>query len=872
MVRFALDLQELSTVTTDRLAGFTEALLNDLPGLATHGCSRGHPGGLVERLWEGTLLGHVIEHVALELQKLAGSPAARGKTRADRHRAGVYHVLFAYDSEIVGLAAGRLAVELVAGLVPGLSTAGLNRLHPPIAGLEQLTALVAANALGPSTQSLVDEARRRGIPVQRIDAASLVRLGWGRRQRLFRASIPVSTSHLGVVLAADKRMTKHLLGAAGVPVPRGETVRTADAAVDFARRAGTRIVVKPLNGNHGRGVTTGLLDEAAVRDAFDLARTISRDVIVEEHLIGGDHRLLVVGGRLVAAAERVAASVVGDGASTVGQLIDALNLDPRRGAGHSNVMTRVTLDVRLTAVLAAHGSGLDSVPEAGQRVVLRETANLSTGGEAVDRTDDVHPEVRAVAEHAAALIGLDVAGVDLLTTDITRPLSETGGGIVEVNAAPGLRMHLQPSVGQPRNVAASIIDQLYPVGTRSRIPVIAVTGTNGKSTTTRMIAHILSAANAETTVGMTTTSGVYIGGRRVLEADSSGPKSARMVLADPTVDVAVLETARGGLLREGLAYDRADVGIVLNVSADHLGLRGIETLGDLARVKSVVSRRVRGRGVSVLNADDRYTRRMSSTAGGRLAWFTVGARSGLAEKLGERLQPTALLATVEPSPRGGIITLVDGEAVIPLIEAADIPATLNGAATFNTANALAAALAAYASGTAHADIAMGLASFDGSFEQNPGRLNITTAPGFTTIVDYAHNPAALRALGDLVWRMRADHDRVIGVISTPGDRRDSDISQLGTLSAQIFDEVVFRELPDGRGRASGGVVSLLSESAQAAGMDASRIHRVMDESDAMEAALRMATERDLVVLTVSNVTGVWNQVNAFTIERARSDA
>jgi cyanophycin synthetase len=604
-----------------------------------------------------------------------------------------------------------------------------------------------------------------------------------------------------------------------------------------------------------------------VRDGFAAAALIGPEVIVEDHLPGRDHRILVVDGRVVAVAERVPPTVTGDGARTVQELIDELNADPRRGSGHEAMLTRVRFDDALTGVLTTQGMDLMSVPEDRRRVPLRATANLSTGGEAIDRTDDIHPDVAAVASRAARIVGLDIAGIDLVTSDIRRPLTETGGGIVEVNAAPGFRMHLAPSVGEPRDVAAPVIDMLFPRGTRSRIPIVSVTGTNGKTTTVRMIAHIVASAG-QGVVGMTTTSGVYVGGSLVRAGDSSGPRSARVVLADPTVDVAVLETARGGLLREGLAYDRADVGVVLNVSADHLGLKGVDTLSGLARVKSVIARRVRRRGVTVLNADDPLTRRMARQAGGRVGFFTSQSLERADEGLQAHVRDGGLLVSIEPSERGGVITLHDGESTVGVIAVDDVPATWKGAARFNVSNAQAASLAAYARGVAPGAIASALAGFDASFEQNPGRLNVTRAAGFTTIVDYAHNPAALQALGDLIARMRPDYERVIGVISTPGDRRDDDILELGRLSAEIFDEVVFRELPDGRGRPRGGVVGLLSEAATRAGLPQERIRRVMDESEAMDAALRLAGPKDLVVLTVTSVTAVWEQVNAFTPEWA----
>lgn len=872
MIRLMLDLEQLEDLPTSRLHGFTDRLLAILPGLEAHGCSLRRPGGLVERMRDGTWLGHVIEHVALELQTLAGARATRGKTRSVSGRPGVYNVLYVYEDEHSGLAAGRMAVELVAGLLPralGL-VAGLDLIAPPLArsagdgplpGLAALTRLRARHGLGPSTRALVDAARRRGIPFRRLDDHSFIGFGQGCRQQRLRASITGKTSHVAVETAGNKDLTKRMLAEAGLPVPRGEVVRSADAAIEAAMRLRGPVVVKPLDGNHGRGVSIGLIGADAVRAAFVMAREHSARIIVEQQLLGRDHRALVVGGKLVALAERRPAQVVGDGETTLGRLIDRLNADPRRGDGHEKVMTKVKIDDALNALLEREGFGLDYIAAPGQTVILRETANLSTGGEAIDRTDDVHPDNVAVIERAARVIGLDVAGLDILIPDITRPFEESGGGIIEVNAAPGLRMHLQPSSGAARDVAGPIIEQLYPRGSRSRIPIVAVTGTNGKSTTVRMIDHILRGCGW--TVGMTTTSGVYVNGRRIKKADASGPRSARMVLHDPTVEAAVLETARGGILREGLAFDRADVGIVLNVAEDHLGLKGIDTIEDLAKVKSVVVEQVSRRGVSILNADDPQTLRMAKHAKGRLGYFSLRGGADLPPVLQKHLAQGGLLAALEPSIYGGLLVINDGQTRVEIAQAADIPASLAGAARFNLQNALAAALAAYVQGVPAAKIAAGLASFESSFEQNPGRLNITRAPGFTTIVDYAHNPAALQALGEMLGKLRGSHDRMIGVVSIPGDRRDEDIAAMGRLAAEFFDEVIFRERPDGRGRTPGGVLSLLSDAALAQGLAPEHVRRIFDEPAAVDTALRLARADDLVVLLPTEVEQVWRQTLAF---------
>lgn len=878
MVRFMLDLQQLEEFPTNLLPGFTDRLLTALPSLDEHGCSLHRPGGLTERLRKGTWIGHVVEHIALELQSLAGSSVSRGKTRSVKGRPGVYNVMYAYADEAAGLAAGRLALEFVNGLLPqehqGL--AGLDRLSAhlepaprdeAVPGLSALARLVTTGALGPTTRALVDEARRRDIPHERLDQYSLIRFGHGSRQKLLRASITGATSQIAVETAGNKDLTKALLDAAGVPVPRGTLVQTAEEAVAAAARLRGPVVTKPLDGNHGRGVTVNLVGDDEVRRGFTLAAAHGRRVIVEEQLPGRDHRVLVVGGKVVAVAERVPARVVGTGLHTVAELIETLNSDPRRGRGHEKVLTRVRVDEHVIGMLAGQGLTVEDTPDVGHEVILRDTANLSTGAEAIDRTDDIHPDNAAMAERAARIVGLDIAGLDLLAPDITVPVRETGGGIIEVNAAPGFRMHLQPSEGQSRDVAGPVIEMLYPRGSRSRIPITSVTGTNGKSTTVRMISHIL--AHNGLTVGMTTTSGVYISGHLVKAVDASGPKSARMVLADPTVDAAVFETARGGILREGLAYDRADIGIVLNVSADHLGLKGIDTLAELAAVKSVVTEQVRRRGTSILNADDPLTLRMARHAGGRVLYFTAHGRADMRVELLKHLAAGGTVAAIEPSAQGGLLTLHEGATAIPLLKAAEIPATLAGEAAFNIQNALVAAAAAYSHGVSVAVIASALRGFESSFEQNPGRLNVTRAPGFTTILDYAHNPAALRAIGEVITNLRPRHDRVIGVVSIPGDRRDDDIREMGQIAALIFDELIFRERPDGRGRASGGVVGLLSEGAIAAGMPAGRVRRIMDEQEAMDMALRMAGPDDLVVMMPTEVEAVWEQVQAF---RHRTDA
>jgi cyanophycin synthetase len=870
MVRLQVDLGDLEAYPSNLLPGFADRLLEALPGLSAHGCSYHAPGGFERRLRDGTWLGHIAEHVALELQTLAGHPTTRGKTRSVKGQPGVYNILFEYQAEDVALKAGEYALRLVDQLLPpqlaglrGLKVLDRAASDGPFnldEALQDLRGRVRKAALGPTTQALVTAARKRGIPVARLDEHSLIQLGQGSRQRRLRASITSQTSQIAVSAAGDKAMAKSLLAAAGLPVPRGAVVRSAEEAVAEARRLQFPLVTKPLDGNHGRGVSIGLNSVEELRWGFAQSAKHGKRVVVEEMLRGRDHRFLVVAGKVVAVAERVPAAVIGDGVHTVEQLVATVNEDPRRGVGHEAVMTRIVIDEHVRDQLARAGLTPQGVPQAGRRVELRATANLSTGGSAIDRTDVAHPDNIAIAEHAALVIGLDVAGIDFLAPDITRSVRETGGGIVEVNAAPGFRMHLEPSEGQSRDVAAPVIDSLFPRGTPARIPIFAITGTNGKSTTTRMVSLILRAQGL--TVGCTSTTGIYLDDHLILAADASGPKSARMVLRHPKVDAAVLEVARGGILREGLGFDVCDVGAVLNITADHLGLRGVDTVEDLAAVKSVVVESVRRRGASVLNADDPLTLRMRRHAGGAIVLFSMHGDTP-SPALRDHIDRGGLAAVFESSDAGGDLVLYRGGKRTPLMATRDIPATLGGAAGFNIQNALAAAAMTFAHGVKLSAIRAGLGDFRSTFAQNPGRLNIYEGHDFRVILDYAHNPASLSALADLIRSLRPDHRRVIGMVSIPGDRRNDDILTMGRIAASVFDELVFREAPDGRGRATGEVNALLTDGALAAGAGSDRVHRILDEMDAAEACLEMAGPGDLVVLLPTEVGKVWNQVVAF---------
>ncbi|WP_210528736.1 cyanophycin synthetase [Rubellimicrobium arenae] len=865
MVQVELDLGWLEQWPTDRLGEFSARLVALLPGLADHGCSDGVPGGFLRRLEEGTWLGHVIEHVALELQARAGHRITRGKTRSVKDQPGVYHVMYAYQDREIGLLAGRLAIELVESLLPlefggvlGLGGFGVEVPGHLAEGLERLQDLARERALGPTTAALVQEAERRGIPVARLDGDSLMRLGQGRHQKRIRASCTDLTSQVATDIAGDKDLTKALLSEAGLPVPRGATVRSRDDAVEAARRLGFPVVAKPLDGNHGRGVNTGLASDHDVRWAFDQAAPEGAAVIVEQMMPGDDHRILVVGGRVVAAARRLPPIAIGDGASTIREIVAEMNRDPRRGVGHEAVLTRIEIDDCMEHFLASQGLGPDSVLRPGQEVRLRPTANLSTGGTATDVTDIMHPGTRLAAERAARIVGLDIAGIDLVCPDITRPLSETGGGIVEVNAGPGFRMHVAPSAGRPRDVAGPVMDLLFPEGSQGRIPIFAVTGTNGKSTTGRMLAHVLRASGQR--VGLTSTTGILIDGREVETGDCAGPGSARLVLAEPGVDAAVLECARGGILREGLGFQDCDVGCVLNVRPDHLGQGGVATLEDMAAVKSVVVEAVRRDGWSVLNADDPLVAGMADDAGGRICWFSLRPEAEWHDSLREGLARQDRAVSQENET---IILHQDGRR-LALMSVRDIPATFGGAALFNIENALAAIAMAWCGGVEPATLRDAMSSFATSYETTPGRLNLHRNGVFDTILDYAHCAGSLEALGTFVRRLDPAPRRVIALVGAPGDRRDEDIRTMGAVAGRHFDIVVFKEDQDLRGRAPGEAAALLMEGALGAGCPRSRLFTVRDEVEATRHALRLGGPGDLVVVTADDIAAVWDQIRSFS--------
>ncbi|MBD2232361.1 cyanophycin synthetase [Phormidium tenue] len=837
LILMRLDLEDLADRPSDQIPGFYEALVETLPSLIEHFCSPGHRGGFLSRVRQGTYMGHIVEHVALELQTMAGMPVGFGRTRSVVE-AGVYQVVFEYQNEQAGRYAARAAVRLCNSLVE----TGHYSKEELEQDLADLTEFRLDAALGPSTEAIVRAAEIQDIPWMQLSTRAMIQLGYGRYQQRVQATLSSKTSILAVELASDKEGTKQILRNAGVPVPRGTVINYLDELENAIEDVGGYpIVIKPLDGNHGRGITIDIDTFEAAEEAYEAAREVSSGVIVERFYSGRDHRVLVINGRVIAVAERVPAHVVGDGKLTIEQLIDITNQDPRRGVGHDNLLTRIEVDRTTWQLLDRKGYTLDTVLPAGEMCYLRATANLSTGGIAIDRTDDIHPDNIWVAQRIAKTIGLDIAGIDVVTTDISKPLREVDGVIVEVNAAPGLRMHVCPSVGIARNVAEPILAMLFPPGQPARIPVVAITGTNGKTTTTRLTAHIFKQTGQM--VGFTTTDGIYIGDNMVEPGDTTGPQSAQVILQDPTVEVAVLETARGGILRSGLAFKDCDIGVVLNVAADHMGLGDIETLEDMAHLKSVVAETVRPSGYAVLNADDPLVAAMAQKVKSQVAYFSMDPHNELVRK---HSQQGGLAAVYEQ----GYLSILKGDWLLRIEQADKVPLTMGGKAPFQIANALAASLAAFAQGVDIDYIRQALHTFEASTDQTPGRMNLFNLGRFHALVDYAHNPASYEALGGFVKNWPGKR---VGVVGGPGDRRDDDFITLGKLAAQMFDDIVVKEDDDTRGRGRGDAAKwIIHGIEEGAGHASYRV--ILDETEAINTALDGAEDDSLVVILPETVT------------------
>ncbi|GAB5382159.1 MAG: cyanophycin synthetase [Aliiglaciecola sp.] len=864
VIRYQIDLGELENWPSVKLGdGFINGLIEALPTLQNHGCSYREEGGFIRRLKEdeGTWMGHIWEHVALELQELAGSPVSFGRTRS-LEEPGCYNVVYQYKQQDVGIEAGSLGMRLLTHLLPKDVQKAIDAdIDDDFDFADELHAFVRMaqkKEFGPSTGSLVKAAEERDIPWLRLNNYSLVQFGHGKYQKRIQATITSETKHIAVEISCDKEDTHNLLNDLGLPVPQQMMIYSDRQAIRAAKRIGYPVVVKPLNANHGRGVSINLNSDDEVVTAFNEAQKFgtSRAVLVESYLTGFDHRMLVVNDELVAVAKRVPGHVVGDGHHTIEQLVDIVNEDPRRGIGHEKVLTRLELDSQANRLMEDAGYDSNTVLEDGQIFYLRSTANLSTGGTAIDVTDIVHPDNRDMAVRAIKAIGLDIGGVDFLTDDISKSYKEIGGGICECNAAPGFRMHVAPSEGKPRDVSGKVMDMLFPPGDQSRIPIAAITGTNGKTTTSRMLASIMKCVGY--TTGMTSTDGVYIDGHLTVKGDMTGPTSAQIVLRDPSVDFAVMETARGGILKRGLGYSECDVGACLNISADHLGQRGINTLEQLAQIKRVVVEVAKD--CVVLNADDIHCLEMADYCEAkRICYVTTDPGHGLVR---EHIRRGGLAVVLEKGINGDMITIYDNGAHIPLLWTHLIPATIEGKAMHNVQNAMFATAMAYCFDTSLENIRQGLRIFNTSFYQAPGRLNIYDEHPFKVILDYAHNPAAIKTITDLASRLEVSGKRRL-VIAMPGDRRDEDIIEAAQITSKTFDKIVCKADDDRRGRGVDEVPQLLRKTYLDNGVDDANIQVIPSEQEAIDKALSDCEKGDLLIILGDNITRCWKQIVHF---------
>ena len=852
LIQMRLDLEELEERPTDKIEGFRERIEALLPSLIEHRCSEGCYGGFFQRVDRGTWMGHVIEHIALEIQTLAGMDVGFGRTRETK-TPGVYNVVFNYLEEKVGVYAAKAAVRIAEALISGEDY----DLGEDIQNMKEIREDVR---LGPSTGSIVEEAVSRGIPFLRLGRNSLIQLGAGVNQMRFQATITCKTSNIAVDIACNKEQTKKMLDEASIPVAKGDICYDEEDLQETIEDIGYPIVIKPLDGNHGKGASINVTNwDDAVKGLWH-AKDYSRRVIVEKFITGFDFRVLVINNEVVAAAQRVPAHVIGNGKNNIKELIDITNEDPRRGYGHENVLTEITIDKSTERLIENAGYTLESILPEKETLYLKSTANLSTGGTSVDVTDLMHPENVFLAERISRVIGLDICGIDIMAPNLTQSLKENGGVILEVNAAPGFRMHLAPSEGLPRNVAAPVIDMLYPPGKPSRIPIISVTGTNGKTTTTRLIAHIVKNNNYK--VGFTTSDGIYIQNHMMEKGDTTGPISAEYVLKDPNVEFAVLETARGGILRSGLGFKVCDIGVITNIQEDHLGLSDIHNLKDLARVKSVVVESVKKDGWAVLNGEDEHCLEIASSLSCNVALFSLDENC---PAIVEHCAEGGIAAIYE----NGYITIKKGDWKIRVERATHIPLTMNGKAKFMIANVLAATLSAYLYGFKTEGIKLSLATFIPSAAQTPGRMNIFEFSKFKVLIDFAHNPTSYRGIEDFLGSV--DATRKIGIISGVGDRRDEDIKECAVIAARMFDHVIIRQEKHLRGRTEKEIINLILEGLQEG--DSSVTHEVISlEVEAIKHAISLAEEGTYIVALSDVIDNAIDIVQSYLDAEIEKDA
>ena len=834
LIQMRLDLEEMEQFPTNKIEGFRERIETMFPSLIEHRCSEGCRGGFFSRVERGTWMGHVIEHIALEIQSLAGMETGFGRTRETK-TPGTYNVVFSYTEENVGLFAAESSVAIAEALIAGTDY-DLN------ADLQKMREIRERVRLGPSTGSIVEEAVSRDIPWIRLGTNSLVQLGYGINQMRFQATITCKTSSIAVDIACNKELTKKMLDMASIPVASGSICVNEDDLAETIKKIGYPIVLKPLDGNHGKGASINVTNWEDAVSGLAFAKEYSKRIIVEKFITGFDYRILVIDNKLVAAAKRVPAHVVGDGTATIQELITTTNLDPRRGYGHENVLTQIDVDRDTEDLLEKLGYTLATIPKIDEIVFLKSTANLSTGGTSVDVTDMMHPENIFLAERISRVIGLDVCGVDIMAENLTQPLKENGGVILEVNAAPGFRMHLAPSEGLPINVAAPVIDMLYPPGKSCRIPIIAVTGTNGKTTTTRLLAHIVK--NNGFKVGFTTSDGIYIQNHMMEKGDTTGPLSAEYILKDPTVEFAVLETARGGILRSGLGFSLCDIGVITNIQEDHLGLNDIHTLDDLARVKATVVKSIKKNGWAVLNGDDEHCIKIGQDLNCNVAYFSLSEDNEFIKKLCAEGKTVAVY-------ENGYITLKKGEWKIRIERASHVPLTLGGKAKFMIANVLAATLASYLWGFKTEDISLSLQTFIPSAAQTPGRMNIFEFKKFKVLIDFAHNASGYAGVEDYLQSVQAT--KKIGIIAGVGDRRNEDIKECAKIAGRMFDHIIIRQEKHLRGRTEAEINKLLLEGISESGRPVT--HEIIPkEVEAIKHAINSAEEGSFITALSDVIT------------------
>lgn len=834
-----LNIHEYEELPSDKIPGFTERLVALLPSLQEHGCSIGEAGGFIQRLNRGTWMGHIIEHVAIELQCLSGMEVSYGKTFSTSQDS-VYLVVFRYLVESVGLKAAKEAIALVEAVANGQS-------FDIQKTLAELMELREDDRLGTSTMSIVEEAESRKIPCLRLNHDNYVQLGYGAQQKRIQATMTCNTSAIAVEIADEKTRTKDLLKSVGIPVPLGIVTSIEKEALDFFDQQQAALVVKPEVGNHGRAVSINIRDKVKLLEAFKEAQGLHDEVIIEEFIEGKDFRLLVIDGKFVAAAQREPAHVIGDGKSTIAELINEVNLDPRRGFGHENILTNLDLDESTKRFLAKDGLSLDSKLKQGEKIYLKSTANLSQGGTATNLTDTVSPSIRLIAERIVKTIGLDCCGIDVIAHDLSLPLKESGLKVIEVNAAPGLRMHLEPTLGQKQNVAKPIVDMLFPDG-YTPVPVIAVTGTNGKTTTCKLIAHSLKYSGK--IVGLASTTGVEIDGNAILDGDYSGPSGARIVLSDSNVDHAVIEAARGGIVRRGLGVKELNIGVLLNIGHDHLGRDWIETQEDLSLVKSTVIETVCEGGHSILNADDPVVMSLIARASGTIILFSLDPNNSALKK---HLDNGGIVITQADEQL--LIRTKDLDIIVCRID--EIPITVGGIVDFNISNVMAAVGALYGLGLSIEQIRNGIKTFYPSVNQNPGRLNIFDFDRFKLIVDFGHNSDSARAFAQLLSKFK--NNRKVGLCHGSGSRTDEQIIDYGRTLATVYDHIILSEF-DPRNRPLLETTELVKKGLLLSGFDPANIECVAEPTKAIDHLFSIAQDNDLMVLQIDELEPTLSQI------------